>query len=629
MEASMRKLLAVAAIPFSFLTSCRTPESPRPPPAKVLPGRPGAVESLLEKRLQPRYVPGEVVVKMKAGETPGAPRVMAAADLGKLDLELARERTSGGEVVYRLVPSVLTGLSEAAAGDRMKAMLASLSARPDVEYAQPNYIFQITATPNDTGFPRQWHYLVNGSGAGQAPGGIGLPTAWDTTLGSSSVVVAVIDTGILADHEDIAGSPNLTAGYDMISDPAIAGDGGGRDPDPADPGDAIAANECFPGSPAQPSSWHGTHVSGTIGVGRTDNGIGVAGVNWHVKVQPVRVLGKCGGTMVDINDAIRWAAGLPVPGVPDNPTPARVINMSLGGGSPCSASPATQSAINDAVARGVTVVVAAGNEASDASGFLPASCAGVVTVAASDRRGSLATRYSNFGARVDLLAPGGDVAQDSDQDGNPDGVLSMVKDGYAYYNGTSMASPHVAGVAALLLAQDATRTPSQILGLLKASARPRTASQCPRPCGAGLLDAAAAVGPGQPTPVPGTVEVTVSTATVSVEVGKSTEVSATVRRGGMAEAGKTVTFGSSNALVATAAPGSVETDPGGVARVTIAGVAPGTATVQVESQGARASVAVTVPRKVPGLPLPIAAALLASGWGIQRWRARRRGAGHP
>ncbi|MCK7509501.1 MAG: S8 family serine peptidase [Desulfobacterales bacterium] len=117
------------------------------------------------------------------------------------------------------------------------------------------------------------------------------------------------------------------SGYDMISDPGIANDGNGRDGDASDPGDAIAANECYPGSLALPSSWHGTHVAGTVGVGRTNNGIGVAGVNWTVEVQPVRVLGKCGGTMVDINDAIRWAAGLSVPGAPNNPTPAKVINM--------------------------------------------------------------------------------------------------------------------------------------------------------------------------------------------------------------------------------------------------------------------------------------------------------------
>jgi serine protease len=616
----MRESFAVAVGLTMVLAACKAPESPKPPPARIVAVEPRAVEALLEKRLTPRHVAGQVVVKMKRAAAGETLRVMPSADLKRLDLETLRERTSGGEVVYGLAPAVLRALPAKDASDRTLALVASLKARPDVEYAQPNYVFQVTATPNDTGYPKQWHYFDNGAGAGQAPGGINLPLAWNTNQGSSSVVVAVIDTGILPGHEDVSGSPNLTAGYDMISDPAIANDGDGRDADPTDPGDAIAANECFPGSPALPSSWHGTHVAGTVGVGKTNNGLGVAGVNWRVKVQPVRVLGKCGGTTVDINDAIRWAAGLPVPGAPNNPTPAKVINMSLGGASPCSASPATQSAINDAVAKGVTVVVAAGNESSDASGFIPASCSGVVTVAASDRRGFLATRYSNFGARVDLMAPGGDVSQDSDGDGNPDGVLSMIKDGYAFYNGTSMASPHAAGVAALLLAQDGTRTPAQILSLLKANALPRSAAQCPRPCGAGLLNAS--VGP-----IPPSVELTLSPSQVSVPAGSSASVAATVKRGGAADAGKTVTFLSSNGLVATVTPASTATDSSGVARATVTGVAPGSATLQVESQGASGSVAVTVPRPVPGLSLPLAALLVLAGLAAYAWRARRSRAG--
>jgi len=332
------------------------------------------------------------------------------------------------------------------------------------------------------------------------------------------------------------------------------------------------------------------------------------------------VLGKCGGTMVDINDAIRWAAGLPVPGVPNNPTPARVINMSLGGASPCSASPATQAAINDAVAKGVTVVVAAGNESSDAAGFIPASCNGVVTVAASDRRGYLATRYSNFGARVDIMAPGGDVRQDSDSDGNPDGVLSMVNGGYAYYNGTSMAAPHTAGVAALLLSEDSTRTPDQVRSLLKARAITRTATQCPKPCGAGLLNAAAT----QPVPpVPG-VAVTLSPSTLSVAAGKSAELGATVLRNGVADSGKIVNFASSNTAVFSVAPASATTDTNGVARATITAVAAGDATLQAESQGVSATAAVKVtPKKVPALPLPLVGMLLLAALLWYAWRAHR------
>ena len=617
----MRNSLIVAFLLLASLSGCTRPQTPKPPAAKIVTVEPAAVEAMLEKRVTPAFVPGEVVVKMKPAAA-GALRLMPSTELKRLNLETKHDTTSGGEVVYRLAPTMLKTLSAKEADERTLAVVKSLAARPDVEYAQPNYIFQVTATtPNDSAYAKQWHYFDNGSGTGRAPGGINLPTAWDTNKGSSAVVVAVIDTGILPGHEDISGSPNLVNGYDLVSDPATANDGDGRDADATDPGDAIAANECYPGSPALPSSWHGTHVAGTIGVGKTNNSLGVAGVNWHVKVQPVRVLGKCGGTMVDINDAIRWAAGLPVPGVPNNPTPAKVINMSLGGAAPCSASPATQRAINDAIAQGVTVVVAAGNESSDASGFIPASCDGVITVAASDRRGFLATRYSNFGARVDIMAPGGDVRQDSDSDGNPDGVLSMVDGGYAFYNGTSMAAPHAAGVAALLLAQDGTRTPAQILGLLKAAALPRSATECPKPCGAGLLSAIPKDGGPQPQPP---VELTLSPPTVTVDAGKTIEVTATVKRSGAADAGKTVTFLSSNPLVATVAPASAQTDANGVAKATVTGVVPGDATLTVESQGVSKTAPIKVPLAVPAFSLPVATLLLLAALIIYAWRARRR-----
>jgi serine protease len=615
----MRSAVIAALALLAILAGCTRPPSPQPPPARVVAVDPATVQALFERRARRAFVPGEVVVKMRP-TAPGVLSVMPAAELKRLDLETRQARTSGGEVVYRLSITTLRTLSAKDAGDRTLAMVRSLRARPDVEYAQPNYLFQIAVTPNDSAYFRQWHYFDNGGGAGQAPGGINLPTAWNTNTGSSAVVVAVIDTGILPGHEDISGSPNLAAGYDMISEPDIANDGGGRDADPTDPGDAVAANECFPGSPALPSSWHGTHVAGTVGVGKTNNSLGVAGVNWHVKVQPVRVLGKCGGTMLDINDAIRWAAGLPVPGVPNNPTPAKVINMSLGGEAPCSESPATQSAINDAIARGVTVVVAAGNEASDASGFLPASCNGVITVAASDRRGRLVTRYSNFGARIDIMAPGGDVGQDSDGDGNPDGVLSMVEGGYAFYNGTSMAAPHAAGVAALLLARDGTLTPATVLARLRGSALPRSSTECPLPCGAGLLNANITLGPQPPS-----IDMTLSPSQVNVDVGSTAEIVARVTNGGAADPNKTTTFLSSNPLVATVAPASVTTDATGTARATVTGVAPGDATVTAESQGVTRTAAVAVPAvRVSGLSLPAATLLLLVALMAYAWRSRRR-----
>ena len=552
---------------------------------------PEEVQKLLElqRPTEAQFVPGEVIVKMKPT------RALRGAELSRLGLQAVRKMTSGGEIIYRIPPSTARTLSPAQARDRTLAIVRELSARPDVQYAQPNYILHIAdRTPNDPRFPEQWHYFNNGTGTGESPGGINLPRAWDTSTGSSNVVVAVIDTGILPNHPDIVGSPNLIAGFDMISDPGQANDGDGRDNDPTDPGDAVAPGECFPGSPALPNSWHGTHVAGTVGVGNTNNGVGVAGANWNVSLQAVRVLGKCGGTIADINDAIRWAAGLPVPGVPTNATPAKVINMSLGGPGACSVSPSTQAAINDAVGMGTAVVVAAGNEAADASGFLPASCNNVITVAASDSRGHLVSRYSNFGTTVEIMAPGGDVQRDDNGDGNPDGVLSMVHpvDGtYAYYNGTSMATPHVSGVAALWLATDPSLTPVQLLAELQNNALPRTSSQCPQPCGAGLLSALR----GQ------LIVSLVLDPDVELGSGETTTVRATVTMGGVPQAGKTVHFRTGDTSQATVSPMSAVTNSAGVATATVRGESssPHTTTVTAEVDSASA----TIPVRVPDLSL--------------------------
>ncbi|WP_440997958.1 S8 family peptidase [Arhodomonas sp. SL1] len=427
---------------------------------------------------------------MKLREVEQRTPLLAPDEARGLGLRASPRRTSGGELVYELSPQTLLSLDTAEALEqRVSEIVGSLRARGDVEYAQQNWILTAHVEPNDTHYDKQWHYWTNGTGSGASEGGINLPIAWDETTGDRAVRVAVLDTGILPAHADIAASGNLISGYDMITDVSIANDGDGRDADPTDPGDAVAADECYPGSPQRGDSWHGTHVSGTIGAVATDNASGVAGGNWMVSIQPVRVLGKCGGTTVDINDAMRWAAGLAVPGVPANQTPADVINLSLGGGVPCSNSPATQQAIDDVVSAGVVVVVSAGNSAADAAGFTPASCNGVITVAASDARGHLASRYSNFGPSVEIMAPGGDVTRDDNNDGFADGVLSTVKGGYGFYNGTSMAAPHVSAVSALLLAGESGLGPNEVLQRIQGNALSRTPSQCPDDCGAGLLNA--------------------------------------------------------------------------------------------------------------------------------------------
>lgn len=547
---------------------------------KILPG------AALEGKRTLRWVPGELIVTYKAG----AAR-MTKAEVDTLGLTHVRD-ASGGQYVYGIPAETIRTLSEEVSKQRVLDAVEAVAARPDVEYAQPNYIVEIVRTPDDPGYPIQWHYFDNGAGANQRPGGINLPQAWDITVGSPAVVIAVIDTGILPDHPDITGSSNLAPGFDMISSAATANDGDGRDSDPTDPGDGVAAGECGPGSRPQADSWHGTHVSGTVGVGNTDNGTGVAGVNWTSRVQAVRALGKCGGSTADINDAIRWAAGLPVPGVPNNANPARVINMSLGAAAPCSASPSTQSAINDAFAAGVLVVAAAGNEAQDAANSFPASCNNVLTVAASDFNGNLVTRYSNFGAVVEIMAPGGDVQADVDSDGNPDGVLSMVQGGFAFFNGTSMASPHTAGVAGLLLAQDAGLTPQELTTLITSNAIPRSAQQCPQPCGAGLLNANIDV--GQPAPA----VLRVSPTSVEVDEGESAILTATLTQGGSPVSGETINFASSNAGVATVAPASGDTNASGVATTTVTGVSEGdtqiVASVQGQSQTAPVTVSISV-----------------------------------
>ena len=582
------------------------------------------VSTIMETHVGRRIVPGELIVKRK----PGA---RGTALPQGIPSNLVRT-TSGGEQVIKISSGAIEAL---AAEDKEKKTLAAvenLQKDPTVLYAQPNYIYRIMdTTPNDPRYKEQWHYFNNGTGPGQSPGGISLPKVWDTNKGSSSIVVAVIDTGILPNHPDIVGSPNLAPGYDMISDTFISNDGDGRDPDPTDPGDAIAAGECGGGWPpsAQPNSWHGTHVAGTIGAGNTNNGVGVAGINWNVKVLPVRVLGKCGGTTSDIVDAIRWAAGLPVPGVPNNPNKARVINMSLGGDGPCSADPAEQSAINDAVAAGVTVVVAAGNSAHDASQDTPASCDNVITVAASDERGNLVTRYSNFGPKVEIMAPGGDRNRDDNGDGNPDGVLSTVNttDGtYAYYNGTSMATPHVAGVAALLLACDSSLTPADVLARIQATALPRSSTQCPQACGAGLLNAMVAMPPACGKPGGGGgggASVTLEPTDLSLSSNGSGTVTATVKDStGAAIAAQTVTFSSDNTGVATISPGSLATDASGKAQATVQGVQNGDTQVRASVGTASAQAHVKVP-SLSFWALLVLVALAAAVYLRQLLRERR------
>ncbi|GAA0858538.1 S8 family peptidase [Aliiglaciecola litoralis] len=346
------------------------------------------------------------------------------------------------------------------------------------QFAELDLILTPQATPNDTRYNEQWHYF-------ESTAGINGPAAWDITTGSG-VTVAVIDTGY-RNHVDL--NSKILPGYDFISDATMGNDGNGRDSDAQDPGDWVATNECYSGSPASNSSWHGTHVAGTVAA-ETNNGQGVAGVAWNADILPIRVLGKCGGYTSDIADGIIWSSGGSVSGVPTNNNPAQVLNLSLGGSGSCPST--TQSAINTARANGSTVVVAAGNSNQNAANFTPASCSGVVTVASVNRSGDRAY-YSNYGSVVDIAAPGGETSVSSN------GVLSTLNSGsstpgsdnYSFYQGTSMAAPHIAGVAALMYAVDPSITPDEVESDLVSTARsfPGSCSQC----GSGIVDAAAAV----------------------------------------------------------------------------------------------------------------------------------------
>ncbi|MFB8244493.1 S8 family serine peptidase [Streptomyces sp. NPDC055952] len=467
-----RKLISVAAVSVVLLTAA---------PASVAvaqeSARPAAVPAA-QTEAAPGTTAERLIVGYKSGAGEAASDKAAAADAA------AKAEKTGEDVDFQRrlgTGAALVDLGADPSTSAVTDVVAAYRADPQVAYVVPDRLNKPTAvTPNDTDYGKQWDLF-------ESTAGMNVPGAWDTTTGSG-VTVAVIDTGYVT-HSDLAA--NIVAGYDFISDTAVSVDGNGRDSNPADPGDWYNAGECGAGVPASTSSWHGTHVAGTIAAA-TNNGKGVAGVAYGAKVSPLRVLGKCGGYDSDIIDAITWASGGSVSGVPANSNVAKVINMSLGGSGACTS--ATQSAINGAVNRGSTVVVAAGNENMNASNASPANCSNVITVAATNRAGSRAS-YSNYGSIVDISAPGGETRTTT-----ANGILSTLNSGtktpstenYAYYQGTSMATPHIAGLAALMKSANSALTPAQIESAIKTNARPLPGT-CSGGCGAGLADAAKTV----------------------------------------------------------------------------------------------------------------------------------------
>lgn len=459
-----RKLLSVAAISAALLAGTTTTVAAQSSTETVRGTHTAQAAADPAERLIVGYKSG--APEAKSNKAADADARVKGEKAGE-DLDFQRRLGTGAALV-----DLGTELKKADVAD----VIAQYQADPQVAYVVPDRLNKPQADPNDTEYAKQWDLF-------ESTAGMRVPGAWSTSTGSG-VTVAVIDTGYVA-HSDVAA--NIVGGYDFISDTAVSVDGDGRDSNPADPGDWYATDECGTGTGSSSSSWHGTHVAGTIAA-VTNNNKGVAGIAYNAKISPLRVLGKCGGYDSDIIDAITWASGGSVSGVPANTNVAKVINMSLGGSGACTS--ATQSAINAAVNRGTTVVVAAGNDNDNASKYSPASCSNVITVAATGRTGSRAS-YSNYGPIVDIAAPGGEMST-----GTANGILSTLNSGtktpssesYAYYQGTSMATPHIVGLVALMKSANPSLTPAQIESAVKANARALPGT-CSGGCGAGLADA--------------------------------------------------------------------------------------------------------------------------------------------
>ena len=397
--------------------------------------------------------------------------------------------TAGPAVNARAQVVVAPGVSS-------QTLAAQLSQQSDVEYAVADERRHKVAIPNDALYfagpqangPASGQWYLRPPSA-QVPAGIDAQSAWDMSTGSSTIVVADIDTGVRFEHPDllaVAAGGNLLPGYDMVSDVDMANDGDGRDADASDPGDWVTQAEIDQrGGPfyqcedaPEDSSWHGTQVAGIVAA-LTNNGIGMASVGRTVRLLPVRALGKCGGFDSDIIAGMQWAAGLSVPGVPANPTPAKVINLSLGGEGVCTA--AYVQAVAEIMAAGVTIVASAGNSSGHAVG-VPANCGGVIAVAGLRHAGDK-VGFSDLGAEIAVAAPAGNCVNTTSgspclypilttsDSGTTTATGSTYTDSFNASLGTSFAAPLVAGTAALMLSVRPTLAPAQVRQIVQATAR--------------------------------------------------------------------------------------------------------------------------------------------------------------
>ena len=457
----------------------------------------GTTASPSVRRLIVTFADSELVQASRKNANLGTTQDATLSAIAGTPMHVVRAM-SGGAWLVQFLESVDMARAEVAA--------ARLESSGVARFASPDYPARMMLRPNDPFYVdnEQWN-LQDLAASGYF--GIDATHAWDLTTGAADMVIAVVDSGIVP-HPDLDG--RVLAGYDFVSDLTDANDGDGRDADATDPGDWRTTNLCPPPMNTRANSeWHGTLVAGVIAA-NTNNDEGIAGIDWNARILPVRVLGRCGGDFSDILNGMTWAAGLPVPGVPANPHPAKVINLSVGGDGPCNNQ--VQRLLDAMLDAGVFIAVAAGNDNANADNFLPASCAGVSTVAATDQNGERAS-YSNFSASMDISAPGGD----QDRFGG-DAIVTTWNSGktvagtpnYADVQGTSFSTPEVAGVAALMLAVNPALLPAQIKSLMAQTALPfAVGSTCATQhnCGAGILNAFGAVKAAQAGPAQATVPV--------------------------------------------------------------------------------------------------------------------------
>lgn len=444
-------------------------------------------------RLSRSFTPGEIIVEFaesnqirtnaarplaslgltqKAGG-PGRARLFSIAPDSGVDFSVQSQSAGTAK------KAVLTGASmDTTTRKKLNTLykIKKLRSRSDIAVAEPNDIHRILKTPNDEHYPLQWHYPL-----------INLPEAWDISTGSEKVKVAVIDTGVIIDHPDLADKITSDS-YDFISDPDRALDGDGIDENPDDPGDDTQRGSLF----------HGTHVAGTVAA-VSNNGEGISGTSWDSRIMAIRALGKGGsGSTYDIIQGIRYAAGLENDSGTTPDAPADILNLSIGGSS---FSQAEQNVLTKARNAGAIIIAAAGNSAENAPSY-PAAYDGVISVSAVGMNAN-PTPYSNFGPTIDVAAPGGDFSNDLNADGYVDGVLSTdgddssgdIQNVYTFYQGTSMAAPHVAGVAALMKSVRPGLTPDAMDGFLQSFEIVRDLGTAGRDdlYGYGLIDARKAV----------------------------------------------------------------------------------------------------------------------------------------